>query len=204
MTDTTTPEKHNRLTEFPEHYKRSETPYITTIASQSWMSVSGVGHPNVSESFASAKKALSWIAFALKFKMKRKNPSWFFAYDMPPTESQRWDLHLPREERSRKVILLQPNFIGPDDVLKMRRIAHAKSKDTKLPLIEFEEIPKKKVIQIGHLGPYAEMDESISLLEKFAKENGLTIVWNHHEIYLNDLRRTKSQELQTIIRYEVQ
>lgn len=203
MTDTTPAPKYNRLTEFPDHYRRSEDPYITTIAKQSGMTVTGTWHPDYTESVIAATKALSGIAFAIKFKMKSKKKESFFAYEMPPTESQRRDLNLPKEERSRKTILIQPNFVTKEDVLKMRRIAHAKSKDTKLPPIAFETFPKKKVVQIGHLGPYAEMDESISKLEKYAAEQWLQIVWPHHEIYLNDMRRTKAHELQTIIRYEV-
>jgi len=203
MTESKEKKQFDWIEEYPHQYIFDETPQILKTTKNVCICISGIWHTDITKEFTDAIQALSWIAFALKFKMKRKNPDGYYDYTMPPAESFRTNIDKPKEERNRKAVLRQPDFIWADDVLKMRRIAHAKSKDTKLPQIDFETLNSQKVIQIGHFGPYTEMNDTIAKIHKFAKEKKLTLVWPHHEIYLNDLRRTKPAELKTIVRYVV-
>jgi len=191
------------MEEYPEQYACEETPKIIQSNKHVWISISGVCHLDINNEFKDALQALSGIAFALKFKMKRKNPEGYFDYTMPPSESEWTNLDKPKEERKRKAIVKQPDFVTSEDVLRIRRIAHAKSKNTKIPQIDFEVLPSVKTVIVGHLWPYNQMEETIKKIKAFVKEQWLTIIWPHHEIYLNDLRRTKPDELKTVVKYAV-
>ena len=61
--------------------------------------------------------------------------------------------------------------------------------------------------QAMHVGPYDEEPETISNIEKYIEENGYVLDINsdrrHHEIYLGDPRRTKPENLKTVIRHPV-
>ncbi|HEX7557484.1 MAG TPA: hypothetical protein VF338_12720 [Leptolinea sp.] len=55
-----------------------------------------------------------------------------------------------------------------------------------------------------HIGPYEGMDASAGRMETFAREQGFCIpLHNSHDIYLNDVRKTKSANLKSIIRLPV-
>jgi hypothetical protein len=54
-----------------------------------------------------------------------------------------------------------------------------------------------------HIWAYHTSKRTVNKLHSYAKKNGLEIKGEYQEMYLNDLRRTKPEKLETIIRYEV-
>jgi hypothetical protein len=51
---------------------------------------------------------------------------------------------------------------------------------------------------------HEEMDASTDRMEAFAGDQGYRILLhNSHDIYLNDIRKTKSENLKTVIRFPV-
>jgi hypothetical protein len=58
-----------------------------------------------------------------------------------------------------------------------------------------------------HIGSYDDEPATIAVMDKFAIDNGYTIDINetrrHHEIYLNDPRKTAVEKLKTIIRHPI-
>ncbi|WP_286077883.1 GyrI-like domain-containing protein, partial [Thomasclavelia cocleata] len=74
-------------------------------------------------------------------------------------------------------------------------------------IINYEEIEEGKCVQIMHIGSYDSEVTSIKKIYDFIDENGLEIDINdcrlHHEIYLSDPRKTKVENLKTVIRYPV-
>jgi hypothetical protein len=54
-----------------------------------------------------------------------------------------------------------------------------------------------------HVGPYSEEAPTIEALHAFIEEQGYSRRDKHHEIYLGDPRRTKPENLKTVIRQPV-
>jgi hypothetical protein len=58
-----------------------------------------------------------------------------------------------------------------------------------------------------HVGPYDAEPATIKMMEKYIEESGYVQDINsrrrHHEIYLGDPRRTKPENLKTVIRHPV-
>lgn len=64
--------------------------------------------------------------------------------------------------------------------------------------------------QIMHLGSYDEEPATIALLDDFVASEGYALDMSntpegrhHHEIYLSDPRRTKPENLKTVIRHPI-
>ncbi|MCB2172897.1 GyrI-like domain-containing protein [archaeon] len=58
--------------------------------------------------------------------------------------------------------------------------------------------------QIMHIGPYNEETPSLNRLHAWVDEQRYRLRANHHEIYLSDPRRTKPENLKTIIRHPIE
>lgn len=54
-----------------------------------------------------------------------------------------------------------------------------------------------------HLGPYKHIEETTQKIQDYAKNNKLSLRKDRHEVYLNDPRKTRSEFLQTIIRFSI-
>jgi hypothetical protein len=59
-------------------------------------------------------------------------------------------------------------------------------------------------VQILHIGSYDDEGPALHRLHtEFMPANGLAFAGPHHEIYLNDARRTPPEKLRTILRQPV-
>ena len=54
-----------------------------------------------------------------------------------------------------------------------------------------------------HLGPYEKVGDTVTVLQAFAEEQGLSFSGTHHEIFLSDPRRIPPERLKTIIRQPI-
>jgi hypothetical protein len=53
-----------------------------------------------------------------------------------------------------------------------------------------------------HVDPYEGMDDSANRMEAYTEEQGYRIpLHNSHDIYLNDIRKTKPENLKAVIRF---
>ena len=55
--------------------------------------------------------------------------------------------------------------------------------------------------QVLHIGPYSDETPTINTLHQWVEDNGYRLRGYHHEIYLSDPRRSKPENLKTIIRH---
>jgi hypothetical protein len=55
-----------------------------------------------------------------------------------------------------------------------------------------------------HIGPYSEEGPTGRRLHAFIEESGYRMRGRHHEIYLSDPRRSKPENLKTILRQPVE
>lgn len=157
-----------------------------------------------SRQFMDGMQFLSWIAFSLKFRLKRMEQEWFKDYQMPPAQAYRTKLDCDWCDQERQLNLLQPNLIDQKMVTKMVEIARMKEKKKRLPTVTVSSWKEWLSMQILHRGAYEEVDATVEKLRTQAKEKWYTLVGRHHEIYLNDSRRNKPDYLETIVRYQIQ
>ena len=100
-------------------------------------------------------------------------------------------------------MIRQPDFITPGMVDEVR----PEVKDKRGPMVDdvvLETFHEGLSAQIMHLGPYSEEGPTIRRLHEFIQEEGYSMRGRHHEIYLSDPRRSKPENIKTIIRQPVE
>ncbi len=196
-------EKFDFKEKYPTHYLTQDNNVVeTTTQGFNYISISWVGHPEDGKIFNKAIQLLEGLIFTIKFKLKWNPPDGFFDFSMPPTESSWQNIEGDRKDRKRKVSLPVPDFMTKEKVTNTRRIAQAKSAE-KLSQVKYSTSKEKKVIQVLHIWAYQTSKRTINKLHSYCKKNKLEIKSDYQELYLNDMRRTKPEKLETIIRYEV-
>jgi len=169
--------------------------------------VDGEGDPNGSASFQEAIHALYALSYTLKFMVKRGARK--IDYSVMPLEGLWWaddpaDFVLARRERWKWTLLIvQPDFITADDVQMAREEVRRKKKDQGLARVRFESFEEGPSAQTLYTGPYAGEGPAIERLHQAIAAAGKQPRGHHHEIYLNDMRRTAPQRLMTILRQPV-
>lgn len=161
-------------------------------------------HPETKDSaFNETLKFLWWLAFSMKFRLKRIWHETFEDYSMPPTQAEWTNMWKDKTQWDWKLYLLQPNTITKEILKKSMEVAKMKQQEKILPSVSLKSIKPWLCVQTLHVWSYEDEKKTIKLLEKEAKKQWYIITWEHREIYLNDPRRTPAPKLKTIIRYKV-
>jgi len=202
-------EKIDFTKKFPDLYNAIEgevalveVPPLKFIVSEGvWVESTGEQFDNA---FKDVHTFMCGLAFSMKFRLKRMEHEDFKDYHMPPIAANWKKEGVEKKTWKWKLMLLQPNCISDTMFKKTVEIAKIKQQDKLLPIVDLEKINAGSCLQTLHVGPYTDVQQSVDLIEKYAMKNGYKIIGDHHEIYLNDKRRTKPDKLNTIIRYKVQ
>jgi hypothetical protein len=73
-----------------------------------------------------------------------------------------------------------------------------------LEKVRFEQLAEGMCVQFLHIGPYEGMDAALEKMLTVAREQGYSArTRNSHDIYLNDVRKTRSENLKAVIRLPV-
>jgi hypothetical protein len=164
--------------------------------------------PGTSPAFQNATEALYSISYNLKFMSKKRaeNP---IDYGVMALEALWWvedgafDIDDPGNWLF-KAMLMQPDHITEDMFQKALAQVRKKKPNPALDLLRFENFHEGLCMQIMHIGPYAEEPATIARMDAFATENGYKTRGKHHEIYHGDPRRTKPENLKTVLRHPVE
>ena len=153
------------------------------------------------------------IAYTLKMSYKTDYEiDGFFQYVVPPLEGLWWfeDGKMPnmsyKESFNWISMIRLPEFIAEKDFLWAVETAKNKT-----PLdyskIKFFSYNEGLCVQSLHKGSYENEGDTIENLIAYAKENGFEIDEEsgryHHEIYLSDPRKSKPENLKTVIRLPI-
>ena len=175
---------------------------VVDVPAFSYFMIDGAGDPNTAPEYKAAVEALYAASYTLKFMSKaalRRD------YVVPPLQGLWWaedmsDFVARRKDRWRwTMMIVVPNFIERS----MAEEAIVKAKEKKglpaLPHLRFEQLEEGRAVQILHIGSY---DDEGPILERlhqdFLPAHRLTPSGHHHEIYLNDPRKTPAEKLKTI------
>jgi len=193
------------------YFTAKTTPALVKLGPVKYLAVSGAGSPE-SESFQGGIGAIYAVAYTLKFLKKAEGQDykvatlealWWFGDGEPGIASAGQFEAAPRESWRWKVLVMVPDFIVKVDVERAKKVVLAKKPQPAVAGVGLERINEGRVVQILHVGPYADEPASIARMRELAASQGLTLAGVHHEIYLNDPRRVSPDRIKTLLRMPV-
>lgn len=198
--------------EYKNYYSAKTQPELIEIEAVSYISITGKGDPN-GTLFAEHLAALYPVAYGLKFHAKELGRD----FVVPKLEAL-WDfdeqkygsvsmedapLKIPRSEWSYRLLIRLPDFIRRETVEFIKEQVDAKKQSDHIRKVELFEMPAKKAVQMLHIGPFEKEVETLKELKQFIDKHQFGKGGLHHEIYLNDYRKTAPEKLRTILRETV-
>jgi hypothetical protein len=192
--------------ELRRFYTAKTKPELIDVPEGRFLTILGEGDPNGPE-YQEAIQALYGMSYSLNFSQKAEGRD----YTVMHLESLWWvdggvfDLNdpAPRETWRWKSMIRQPDFITCEMVEEARPKVREKS-GPQADEVKLESFREGLCAQVMHVGPYSEEGPTVQLLHGFIEETGYRPMGDHHEIYLRDPRRTKPENLKTILRQPVE
>lgn len=184
----------------------AKAPALVEVPAMSFLMIEGRGDPNLAPEFPKGIEALYNLAYTLKFMIKKEEgldyavmylEGLWYVEDMTKFSPDRKDLW------QWTLMIMQPEFVTPELVQRARDAVQKKKNFPELSQIRFEGYDEGPAAQIMHIGPYSDEWPGIARLHDFIAGQGYALRGKHHEIYLNDPRRTAPEKLKTIIRQPV-
>ncbi len=175
-------------------------PFFVDVPKMNYITYNGTGHPS-GDDFQEACNSLFNLSYIVKFKIARPRG---IDYKVNPLEVN-W--HLCKLESgikfTWKAMIMQPDFISINDFQEALSICKKLGKKISYEKVKFESIDFGRCVQCFHLGDYNNMNDTMYKMQDFAKENNLAFDIYTHDIYLNDSRKTKTENLKSIMRIGV-
>jgi hypothetical protein len=202
-----TPKKIDLRKELKHLYRPGAKEVVEVeVPEMRFLRIDGQGDPNTSEAFAEAVEALYTVSYALKFAVKKEEG---LDYGVMPLEGLWWtekgetdpeEIQADRSVWKWTLEIMQPEWVTGERFESALASVGRKKGLTALSHIRFEPFHEGRVAQVVHVGPFAEEGPTIERVHRFIQERGGQMRGKHHEIYLNDFRRTAPERLKTVIR----
>ncbi|GAB2023543.1 GyrI-like domain-containing protein [Pseudolactococcus yaeyamensis] len=193
-------------------YQAKIKPAIIDLPASQFIMVDGKGNPNTSVAYQQAVELLYALSYAIKMSPKRNDiPAGYFDYVVAPLEGLWWlendekptDKITDKAQFNWTAMVRQPDFVTAEVFERALSVVRQKKPDldsSKARLATFSE-------GLCHIGSYDNEPDAIKCLDEFIKSSDYTVdisnIRRHHEIYLNDPRRTAPEKLKTIIRHPI-
>lgn len=210
--------------EYKDLYLPSKTPGIIEVPPMTFLMVDGAGDPNEEGGeYSAAMEVLYGISWTIKMSHKTgAQPAGFYEYKVPPLEGLWWidgfrfdGLAIQDKSKFKWISMIrQPEFVTPE-VFEWAKNALVKKRGN----IDFSHTHLARYdeglcVQALHRGPYDDEPATIQAMINFVHEQGYVEDFSdahdpfpldrrHHEIYLGDPRKTKPENLRTVIRHPV-
>ena len=180
---------------------------IVEVPSMSYVLIDGKGDPNTVKEYGEAVEALYAVSYTIKFFYKKQKNG--IDYTVLPLEGLWWVPNMEQFSSKKKedwlwrMMIMQPEFVTAEVFKNAVEIVRQKKNPVALDKLTFGTYDEGKCAQILHVGPYSAEGPTIDRLHTFIAKQGYTRTGKHHEIYLNDPRKSASEKLKTIIRQPV-
>jgi len=177
-----------------------KAPTLVEVPKMNFIMFDGVGHPN-DKDFQIAAEAVFTVSYLLKFGIVRKK--YDKDYKVMPMEVI-WNL-----DRSNGIsftwtmMIMQPPFITEKMFREAIELSIEKKKNIEHKRLRFAAYEAGLCVQSFHLGDYKKMNDTLNNMILFAEEKQLNCERDTHDIYLNDSRKTKTENLKTIMRLKI-
>jgi hypothetical protein len=169
-----------------------------------FLMLDGQGDPGTSQEFQEALESLYPVAYTLKFMVKKGSLE--IDYGVLPLEALWWADDMTdfvkgnRDRWKWTLLIMQPDMITNEMVEKAIAQVRKKKNPVSLAKLRFEGFREGKAAQIMHIGSFENEGPTVQRLHRFIEDSGSRLSGKHHEIYLNDPRRTAPEKLKTVIR----
>ena len=202
------PAKIDFKKKFKDLYLPDKSKVITVnIPEMQFLMLDGIGSPGDSQEYKDALAALYPVAFKTKFLSKAEGKD----YVVPPLEGLWWADNMEnftegnRDKWKWTMMIMQPDWITPEMINEAKVIIKDKKPELSeiLPKLRLEKYKEGKVAQIMHIGPYSEEGPTVQKVHDYIKKEGGKFDGHnnkHHEIYLSDPRKSKPENMKTVIR----
>lgn len=177
----------------------SKTPVLVDVPSMNFLLMDGKGKPNGS-GFQQAASTLFPVAYTLKFMIRSDSD---VDYHVMPMEVQ-WRINREAKEFNWTMMLMQPEYVTAELVNEAQQKVLPKVESSLLEQVRFESVAEGMCVQFLHIGPYEGMDTAMERMIATAEAQGYEIPKrNAHDIYLNDVRKTKPENLKAVMRLAI-
>lgn len=159
------------------------------------------------KSFEEASETLVRLSYTIKFAIKRSELE--IDYISMPLECL-WNnnemkmFNIDGKNRNRWTLcIMQPDFVTDIVVRDGIERTRKKKESPYLDKVKIKSLKEGLSVQIMHIGPYEEENETIDKIQAYLDVNGYSLNGSYHEIYLGDPRRARPENLKTIIRQPI-
>ena len=200
--------------EYKEYYLPAGKPSMINVPAMNFIAVRGSGDPNAAD--GEYQQAIGFLyAVAYTIKMSRKGDhriEGYFDYVVPPLEGFWWQEGTAGVDYSRKqdfqwiAVIRLPDFVTEEEFRwAVNETAGKKRMDCSRA--EYLTVEEGLCVQCMHIGCYDDEPATVQKMHAFMEQEGydldITDQRRHHEIYLNDARKTAPEKLKTVIRHPV-
>jgi hypothetical protein len=178
---------------------------VVDVPEMAFLMMDGQGDPNVEPAYEEIVGTLYSVAYTVKFASKAIGQD----YVVPPLEGLWWAEDMDVFSMDDKgawqwtMMVMQPDWITAEMVEEARREVAEKKETPRLPELRLEAYREGLSVQIMHVGPYDAEGPTIERMHAFIADSGYEPAGKHHEIYLSDPRRTKPENLKTVLRQPI-
>lgn len=199
---------------YKDLYQPKEKPALTDVPEMLFIQVKGKGDPNTGIAYKNAMEILYGLSWGIKMsKMSGFRPEGYFEHVVPPLEGLWWeenkefDGRLDKENFCWISMIRQPEFVTPEVFEWAKENLLKKKPDVNFSTTTLEVYREGLCGQIMHIGPYDDEPVTIEIMDEYIRDAGYIPDFGqgrfHHEIYLNDPRRTAPEKLKTVIRHPI-
>ncbi|MFP4250087.1 MAG: GyrI-like domain-containing protein [Armatimonadota bacterium] len=189
-------------------YQPPREPVMVEVPPMNFVMIDGSGDPNTETWYQAAVEALYAVAYSIKYNVKERSEDLDFV--MPPLEALWWVEGMEnlseadRDSWQWTLMIMMPEPVDHEIYQRGHERACEKKCLVAAEMMRFEEYDEGLSAQILHVGPYDQEQPTIERLHAFIAEQGHRRRGRQHEIYLSDPRRTKPENLKTILRQPVE
>ncbi|WP_340539352.1 GyrI-like domain-containing protein [Nocardioides sp. GXZ039] len=194
--------------ELPSYRARTGVFDVVEVPPLRYLMIDGHGDPNDPDGeYAAAITTIFPVAYKLKFARRAETGN---DYVVMPLEALWWadDMASFTAERDKSRWHWTMLNLVPDDVtdgqFEQALSAAADKGASAVDRVRLDTLAEGRCVQTLHLGPYDDEGPVLAAMhDEFIPAQGLQMTRRHHEIYLNDVRRTDPWKLRTILRQPV-
>jgi len=205
-----------------ELYQPSKEPAIISVPEILFLKVDGQGNPNQEGGeYQKAVEVLYALTFTIKMSSKgSKSLPGYFEYAVPPLEGLWWlkddkdtDFFTSKERYLWSSMIRQPEFVTEEVLVWAKDEVRRKKPGVDVACARLITFAEGLCVQAMHVGPYAQEPETLAKMDTFILNSGLEsdvgaslpngMRRRHHEVYLGDPRRTKPENMKTVLRHPV-
>lgn len=202
---------YNFKKEQKNFYLPGKKPELIDVPKMNYIAVQGQGDPN--DENGEYKQAITMLyAVAYTIKMSKNGSHQipgYFDFVVPPLEGLWWQegikgVDYNHKEKFKFISMIRmPSFVN-NETFEWAIQEAEKKKHLNLEKVNLIQLDEGKCVQVMHIGSYDDEPQTVAKMHQFIVDNNLQLDFSdhrhHHEIYLSDPRRTKLENLKTVIR----